>query len=55
MTIGEGTSSSVIRGYMPNTSKVGTRPSRLVISLKALNTIYRTIFLLILGSSTIII
>jgi hypothetical protein len=55
MTISEGASSSVIRRYTPNTSKIGTRLSRLVISLRALNTIYRTISLSILGSSIIII
>jgi hypothetical protein len=51
ITIGEGASSSVIRGYAPNTSKIGTRLSRLVVSLRALNTICRTISLSIPGSS----
>jgi hypothetical protein len=55
ITIGEGASSSVIRRYTPNTSKVGTRLSRLVVSLRVLNTIYRTISLLILGNSTTMI
>jgi hypothetical protein len=55
MTIGEGISSSVIRGYAPNTSKVGTRPSGLVVVLRALNTICRTISLSIPGSSTTMI
>jgi hypothetical protein len=55
MIIGEGTSSSVIRGYTLNTSKMGTRLSRLVISLKALNIICRIISLLILGNLITII
>jgi hypothetical protein len=55
MTISEGTSSSVIRGYTPNTSKIGTRLSGLVVSLRALNTICRVISLSIPGSSTIMI
>jgi hypothetical protein len=55
MTVGEGASSSVIRRYTPNTSRVGTRPSRLVVSLRALNTICRTTSLLIPGSSTTMI
>jgi hypothetical protein len=53
--IGEGTSSSVIRRYTPNTSKVGTRPFGLVVSLRALNTICRVIFLSIPGSLTTMI
>jgi hypothetical protein len=55
MTICEGISGSVIRRYVPNTSKIVTRLSGLVVSLKALNTICRAIFLLIPGSSTIMI
>jgi hypothetical protein len=55
MIIGEGASSSVIRRYMPNTSKIGIRLSRLVVSLKALNTICKTIFLSIPGNSTTMI
>jgi hypothetical protein len=55
MIIGEGASSSVIYRYTPNTSKIGTRLSRLIILLKVLNTICKTIFLLIPGNSTIII
>jgi hypothetical protein len=55
MTISKGISSSVIRRYTPNTSKVGTRLSRLVVLLRALNTIYKTIFLSIPGSSTTMI
>ena len=55
ITIGEGIFSLVIYRYTPNINKVGTRLSRLVVLLKALNTIYKTTLLLILGSSTIII
>ena len=55
MTVGEGISSSAIYRYTPNTNKVGTRPSRLAVLLKALNTIYRTAFLSILGSLMTII
>jgi hypothetical protein len=55
MIISEGISSSVIRRYTPNTSKMGTRLSRLVVSLRALNTIYRIISLSIPDNSTTII
>ena len=55
VTVGEGASSSAIRGYAPNTNKVSTRPFRPVVLLKALNAIYRAISLSILGSSTTII
>ena len=55
VTVGEGASSLAIHGYAPNISKVGTRPSRPVVSLRALNAIYRAISLLIPGSSTAII
>ena len=55
ITVGEGVSSLAIYRYTPNTNKVDTRLSRLVVLLKALNTIYRAISLLILGSSTTII
>ena len=55
VTMGEGISSSVIRKYAPNTNKIGTRLFGPAVLLKALNTIYKTIFLLILGSSTTII
>jgi hypothetical protein len=55
MTISEGASSSVIRRYTPNTNKMGTRPSRLVVSLRALNTICRVVSLSIPGSSTTMI
>ena len=55
ITIGEGISSSAIYRYAPNTSKVGTRPSRLAVSLRALNAIYRAVSLLIPGSLITII
>ena len=55
ITVGEGISSLAIYRYAPNTNKVGTRPSRLVVLLKALNAIYRAIFLLIPGSLITII
>jgi hypothetical protein len=55
MTISEGASSSVIRRYTPNTSRIGTRLSRLVVLLRALNTICRTISLSVPGSSTTMI
>ena len=55
ITISEGVSSLVIRRYTLNTNKVGTRLSRLAVLLKALNAIYRTASLLILGSSITII
>ena len=55
MTVGEGISSLAIYGYMPNINKVGTRLSGLAVLLKALNTIYKTISLSILGSLTTII
>jgi hypothetical protein len=55
MIISEGASSSVIRRYTPNTSKISIRLSGLVVSLRALNIICRTISLSIPGSSTIII
>ena len=50
MTIGEGISSLVIYRYILNINKVGTKLFGLVLLLKALNVIYRTISLLILGS-----
>jgi hypothetical protein len=55
MIISEGTSSSVIRKYIPNISKIDTRLSGLVVSLKVLNIICRAIFLLIPGNSIIMI
>ena len=55
ITVGEGVSNLAIYGYAPNTNKIGTRPSRLVVLLRALNAIYRAAFLLILGSLITII
>ena len=55
MTVGEGVSNLAIYRYILNTNKVGTRLSGLAVLLKALNTICKTISLLILGSSTTII
>ena len=55
ITVGEGISNLAIHGYALNTSKVNTRLFRLVVLLKALNIIYRAIFLLILSSLITII
>ena len=55
VTVGEGVSSSAIYRYALNTSKVGTKPSRLAVLLRALNTIYKAVSLLILSSSITII
>ena len=55
ITVGEGISSLAIYRYAPNTNKVGTRPFRLAVSLRALNAIYRAISLSIPGSSITII
>ena len=55
ITVDKGISNLAICGYTPNTNKIGIRPFRLVVLLKALNTIYKTISLLILSSSTTII
>jgi hypothetical protein len=55
VTVSEGASSLVIRGYALNTSKVGTRPSGLAVSLRALNAICRAASLSILSSLTIMI
>jgi hypothetical protein len=55
MIVGEGISSLVIRRYTPNTSKIGTRPSGLVVLLRVLNIICRAISLSIPGSSTTMI
>ena len=55
VTGGKGISNLAIRGYTLNTNKVNTRLFRLAVLLKALNTIYRAVFLLILGSSITII
>ena len=53
--MGKGISSSAIYKYAPNTNKVGTRPFRPAVLLKALNTIYRAASLLISGSLITII
>ena len=55
ITMGEGVSNLVIYRHVPNTNKIGTKLFRLAVLLKALNTIYKAISLLILGSSTTII
>ena len=55
ITVGEGISSSAIYRYALNTSKINTRPFRLAVLLKALNTIYKVISLLIPGSLITII
>ena len=55
VTVGKGISNLAIYGYAPNTNKVGTRLSGLAVLLKALNTIYRAISLLIPGSLMTII
>ena len=55
VTVGEGISSSAIYRYAPNTNKVGTRPSGPAVLLKALNAIYKAVFLLILNSLMTII
>ena len=53
--MGKGVSSLAIYGYTLNTNKVNTRLFRLIVLLKALNIIYKTISLLIPSSSTTII
>ena len=55
VTIGKGASSLAIYRYALDTNKVNTRLFRLVVLLKALNTICRTISPLILSSLIIII
>ena len=55
VTVGEGISNSVIYKYILNTNKVGTRLSGLAVLLKALNAIYKTTSLSILGSLMTII
>ena len=55
VTVGKGISSSAIYRYAPNTNKVGTRPFKLAVLLKALNAICRAISLSIPGSSITII
>ena len=53
--MGKGVSNLAICGYAPNTNKVGTRLSGLVVLLKALNAIYRATSLSIPGSLMAII
>ena len=55
ITVGEGVSSLAIHGYALNTNKVGTRPSKLAVLLRALNAIYRATSLSIPGSLMTII
>ena len=55
MTMGEGVSSLAIYRYAPNINKIGTKLFRLIVLLKALNIIYRVIFLLISDSLITII
>ena len=55
ITVGEGISRSAIYGYALNTSKVGTRPFKPAVLLKALNAIYKATSLSILGSLITII
>ena len=55
ITVGKGISSLAIHRYAPNTNKIGIRLFRPAVLLKALNTIYKAISLLISGSSTTII
>ena len=55
MTVSEGIFNSAIYKYAPNTNKIGTRPFKLAVLLRALNTIYKAISLLILSSSTTIV
>ena len=53
--VSKGVFNLAICGYTPNTNKVGTRLFRLAVLLKALNAIYKTTSLLILGSLITII
>ena len=55
ITMGEGASSLAIYGYALNTNKVGTKPFKLAVLLKASNAIYKATSLSILGSSMTII
>ena len=55
VTIGKGISNLAIYGYALNNSKINIRLSRPAVLLRALNIIYKTAFLLILGSLTTII
>ena len=55
ITVGKSISSSAIYRYALNTNKVGTKLFKLAVLLKALNTIYKAVSLLILNSLTAII
>ena len=55
ITIGKGTSDSIIWGYTPNTNSVGIRPSGPTELLIALKAIYSAISLLIPSISEVII
>ena len=55
ITVGKGISSLAIYRYAPNTNKVNIKLFRPAVLLKALNTIYRVISLLILSSLMTII
>ena len=55
ITNSDSTSNLTIWGYMLNTNSIKTNPLKLVVLLIALNAIYSTIFLLILGILTVTI
>jgi hypothetical protein len=55
VTVGDSASDSTIRGYVLNTSNVGTSLLGLVVLLRALSAICNTMSLLILGILTVII
>ena len=55
ITVSEGVSSLAIYRYALDTNKIGIKLSGLAVLLRALNTIYKTASLLILGSLITII
>ena len=55
MTVSKGISSLAIYRYTLNTNKINTKPFRPAVLLRALNTIYKAISLLILSSLITII
>ena len=55
VTVNKSIPNLAIYGYVLNTNKIGIRLFRPAVLLKALNAIYRTIFLLILHSLITII
>ena len=55
ITNSNSTSNLTIRGYAPNTNNIKTNPLELAVLLMALNAIYSTISLLVLGVLTVII